>query len=409
MLRLSAKATKDGGESEEFEISLSSLLTLNDETESLHFRVRFADAEAKKEAKRHDVSVQLVKSLIDGQGIEYKPAIEHVALTTSPVIPGLGPWVDDPNDPLVATKEALYEGNFFKKADNLQFSVNQKYLDRLIANAEAMANNGVKIPLQLTHEGDGNGRGVVLSFFKSKRASKTPATPLSRLPINRDTKSFLALALSSGATIKAANAMEMTIDQLIELFGLQVDAAADDAAKIAAVKDWVEKAKAALSAAPADPALSQDPTQTQQTQQTQQQTLADQLLNPRKVAMTVSMSNTATAVNAAPMKAQGKQLLETLALSGVITPAKAKWLDETYNNDQQLVLALSQGATKTPLQVAIEGILVDQGGAPALQNNGRTAVTPATAKLALSGAPGLNGQQGQSILLQLREQEKAGK
>lgn len=410
MLRLS---NSKQGETEFYSLSLSSALTLDNSADSLHFRVRFSDAAAKQEAMRHDVSIQLVKKLTDGHGIDYSPAAEHIALTTSPVIPGLGPWVPDPTDPLVATKEVLYEGNFFKKADNLRLDVNQKYLDKLISNVDAMLSNGAPFPLQLGHEGDTAGRGKVLGLFKGPRTGKAvQPIGLSTKSRDRATNQFLAIALSSNPTFKASatDLSAMTLDELLQVCGITAPADADDAAKIALLKDWFTKAKAAVAAAPAesgnveDPAaLSQGGTPAPVAQQPsgaiQGPSLADQL-NPRKVSMTVALSNNViTATQGA-----GQAMLDTMVLNKQITPAKAKALADAYNTDGEVRIALSNGATESPLMRALRVECAGMQGT-AWQETGKVNVPNQVAKAALS-SPGIAGQQRRSVLLELMDDEK---
>jgi hypothetical protein len=389
MLRLSNHLEDGTKQVEEFRLRLSSALSLDGDKESIWFRVKFSDLEAKKEALRHDVSIQMVKKLIDANKIAYSPGIEHVALTTRPAIPGLGPWIEDKNDPLIATKELLYEGDFYQDSTKLEFSFDNKVLTDLLESADAQITNKVRIPLQLTHEGDGNGRGEVLQLFKAKRYHEGYTKSLSAFKRFKPNQSltFLALSLSLNAIPVKASTMgdTVTLDELISMLGVTVAADADTGAKVAAVQaeikaflDWKASQanaggadEAELSAnggapgaaAPAAPAP----------------TLAQQL-EPRKVAMTVSMS----AIKQS--QSSGDAMLDAYVASGQITPAQKQLLLDNYNTDQVVRLSLSANEIKSPLQKGIELLLSQSKG---WKPNGRTPINGQAATLALSA----NGQQ----------------
>jgi hypothetical protein len=404
VIRLSNGCNSEGVEY--YSLSLSSALSLDDTIESLHFRVRFSDAEAKKEAFRHDVSIQLVKSLVDGNGIEYKPAAEHIALTTSPVIPGLGPWVPDANDPLVATKEVLYPGDFYKKADNLRLPVNQKYLDKLIANVDLMLSNGVPFPLQLGHEGDTTGRGKVLGLFKAPRKQQTLSpTGLSASHRDRATNRFLAIALSTIPTTAPSGNTDlsaMTLDELLAVCGIVAPEGADDAAKIALLKDWFAKAKTAMAASEKPEGNTEGDTPLSQggvaaPAAPAGPSIAEQL-NPRKVQMSVSLSTVKQ------VQTTGRAMLDQLVLNRHITPAEAIELDKAYNSDDEVRVSLSNEATEPPLMKALRIRLTGVEGT-AWSPTGRSEVDPSAAQAALS-QKGFAGQQKKSVLLQLLDDEK---
>jgi len=61
--------------------------------DSLFAKIKFADDVAKTEGLRNDVSVSIPKVVFSGSGKQFRFSLEHVAITSNPVVPGLEGYV----------------------------------------------------------------------------------------------------------------------------------------------------------------------------------------------------------------------------------------------------------------------------------------------------------------------------
>lgn len=389
---------------------------------------RFPDPAAKQIALRHDVSVQTSEELTDGKNNTYKEALEHVALTNYPVVPGMMPWEPMPGDQtgLVYRKELLPEGPYYKASEDLGFDISPEYLEKLVNNFSAMQINGVSVPLQLTHEGDGNKHGDLIGTYIAKRP-KTPATKeIKDVPVS--------LSLSHRNSLGAAI---MTLDELAALLGIAFTPEMDDVAKAAAVKAKLQEVLQSVAASNNPPAqqqvaAAQPPNpqpQLQQSAQTpqpqQQQSVPMQqplqgLMSPMQQtpAGTTVAAQLPTSVQVkfsqpvVSMLRKGRIAeLEALVAEGCLTPAAKDEAIATLLADGPLKLSLSRADDdKTPdaFEQFVQTMKKNKG---IWSPNGRTQIDSATGQqLSLSG----HNAQNQSPLMAdrlkrvQREKQRAG-
>ena len=212
------------------------LLQLASGAKALYLIARFGDEAAAQEAIRHDVSVGLEDGWIDGEHNVYDGTVlNHVALTSEPVVPGLGPWqfVKQDASGIYYSKELLPEGEFYKAVLDQTVDIQQSTLQEVKENHTSMLSNGVGCPLRMTHNSDGNQLGEVVDLVIANRSRSVQASQAKKHKASR----LLQLSFK-GSTI-------MNLDELGAMLGLAFTEDMDDAAKAEAIKTKI----AALNAA----------------------------------------------------------------------------------------------------------------------------------------------------------------
>jgi hypothetical protein len=323
--------------------------------------------------------------LTDGRGNVFENPIEHIAATNYPVVPGLGPWIPDSNDPMGLTfhKEVLPTGKYYKQSEELDFEITPQYLDIAISQFEAMRDNGVTIPFQLTHEGDGNQLGDVIQIYSAQRSRQLPEQKQPAGSLSKKNKAHvLRLAQerdnSNPNQLPNAGPFKMTPEEILAAVGVQLPEnwdTLDDNGK----RDFVVKALQQLGQQQAqqpEPAAASRQGQQQQISASQgqqncqqngdvqlsltpQQLEAARLLlqggnngngqqgqqnglQPNRVTTTVQLSK--AALN--PIRDGYKAQLEALVMQGSITPAEMAAAEQKYLTDDKLALSLSGGQSE---------------------------------------------------------------
>lgn len=384
---------------------------LSQGTKTLLMVARFNDKAAAQTAIRHDVSVGTDKDVVDGLHNEYDGnVLLHVALTSIPVIPGLGGWnfVKQDNTGIYYSKEILPVGEYYKESDDTTYSFSERVIDELVNNFDLFTEGGNKVPVQLTHDDDGDKLGDVVSL---EVANRSPANLSGRQ--RKKKKASRLLALSQG-TIKMN-----PLDEILATLGAEVAPDMDDAAKLAMIMETITALQtAAESTDMADEETDEDEVKVPMSQQPTGDVggaagalqAAAGIANgqtPSQVSVKFSQKDCpAVAISAT---AQGyKNILASHVESGVITPAQKDAMERIHCNPKTLRVHMSRAMNNSrykadeDFQNALKVLLA---GNKQWTATGRSDVDPNSAQTAAAMSRGVQ----QSPLLAARERAKERK
>lgn len=211
---------------------MSTMLRLSQGSKTLVMVARFPDEQAAKIATRHDVSVGTDTDVVDGNHNEYKGnVLVHVALTSIPVIPGLGGWnfIKKDSTGIYYSKELLPVGEFFKESEDTTYSFTERVVSEIDENFDLYTEQGNSTPIQLTHDNDGDQLGSVYDLVIT---NKSPNLSCKSKPLpKRKPSRFVRLSQGS-------NQMNL-LDELAAELGLEITPEMDDAAKLNLIKNAI--------------------------------------------------------------------------------------------------------------------------------------------------------------------------
>lgn len=73
---------------------------------------------------------------------------------------------DKDNDPLIYEKEIAYVGEFYKKSDDLEFQIDERFIDHWVNTQASMLEEGVEVPMPWEHNLNAPRKSTALEYVK---------------------------------------------------------------------------------------------------------------------------------------------------------------------------------------------------------------------------------------------------